>query len=374
MTVAIKGWCPGALRPMESGDGLIVRVRPRCGALTAAQAYALAEIAERLGNSQIELTRRANLQIRGVRPDGLPELHVALDRLGLLDPDVETEAARNVMVAPLAGIDPETVDVRPLARELEARCLRGLPAKFGMLVDGGGAVSIAGERADIALRASDGRVAVGIDTPSGTRWLGLSDAARAADVALALAGALLASGAKGRMRDAADIEVDVDLEPLAIRPPGSHHRVGAVAGAVGVAAPFGHLEARQLAGLAAWATEELRLSPWRTLYIPTRDDAAMLQAAIELGLIVDPTDALLRVDACPGAPSCTSATVDSRGDALRLAARGTPGTLHVSGCAKGCARSAPADLVLVGDQGRYGVIRNGTPHERPEHWLTPDQL
>ena len=24
---AIKGWCPGALRPMQSGDGLVVRVR-----------------------------------------------------------------------------------------------------------------------------------------------------------------------------------------------------------------------------------------------------------------------------------------------------------------------------------------------------------
>ncbi len=25
----IKGWCPGALRPMQSGDGLVVRIRPR---------------------------------------------------------------------------------------------------------------------------------------------------------------------------------------------------------------------------------------------------------------------------------------------------------------------------------------------------------
>ena len=29
---AVRGWCPGALRPMESGDGLIVRLRPRAGA------------------------------------------------------------------------------------------------------------------------------------------------------------------------------------------------------------------------------------------------------------------------------------------------------------------------------------------------------
>ncbi len=32
-SVEVKGWCPGALQAMQSGDGLIVRVRPFCGAL-----------------------------------------------------------------------------------------------------------------------------------------------------------------------------------------------------------------------------------------------------------------------------------------------------------------------------------------------------
>ena len=30
--IEVKGWCPGALQPMPSGDGLLVRVRPWCGA------------------------------------------------------------------------------------------------------------------------------------------------------------------------------------------------------------------------------------------------------------------------------------------------------------------------------------------------------
>ncbi len=29
-----RGWCPGVLRPMPSGDGLLVRVHPPGGALT----------------------------------------------------------------------------------------------------------------------------------------------------------------------------------------------------------------------------------------------------------------------------------------------------------------------------------------------------
>jgi precorrin-3B synthase len=45
----IKGWCPGALQPMLSGDGLVVRVRPHGGRLDAAQAAGLADLAERFG-------------------------------------------------------------------------------------------------------------------------------------------------------------------------------------------------------------------------------------------------------------------------------------------------------------------------------------
>ena len=32
---AAKGWCPGVLAPMQSGDGMLARVRPRGAALSA---------------------------------------------------------------------------------------------------------------------------------------------------------------------------------------------------------------------------------------------------------------------------------------------------------------------------------------------------
>ena len=142
----VKGWCPGIIRPMASGDGLIVRVRPRCGAFSLETAAVLADLAERLGNGHIDLTRRANLQLRGLTEDRLPELRTELATLGLLDPDAETEAVRNVMVAPLAGLDPaQPFDVRPIALAIDDaltsdKRLHALPGKFGLLVDGGGAV------------------------------------------------------------------------------------------------------------------------------------------------------------------------------------------------------------------------------------------
>ena len=68
----VHGWCPGALRPMMSGDGLVVRVRAPLGRLTSAQAAGVARLASELGNGLIDISARANLQIRGVTPDAHP--------------------------------------------------------------------------------------------------------------------------------------------------------------------------------------------------------------------------------------------------------------------------------------------------------------
>ncbi len=46
----VYGWCPGALRPMMSGDGLVVRLRPPLGRLSQQQACAVAELSQRFGN------------------------------------------------------------------------------------------------------------------------------------------------------------------------------------------------------------------------------------------------------------------------------------------------------------------------------------
>jgi len=345
-TFDVKGWCPGALRPMESGDGLIARVRPWCGAFSLAQASGLAEIAERLGNGHIDLTRRANLQIRGFREAGLPGLHEALDRLGLLDPDPATEAARNIMVGPLASAGVRAI-AESLSRALtEDRRVDALPAKFGWLVDGGGPLSIVGERADVALYATDAGMALRV----GGQWLGGASIETALEAAFG-----------GRPA----------LPKIAIAPVPGRRRLGRLGSMTGIAAPFGRLEATQLHALVELAAtagaSEIRLSPWRALYID-----AQVELPEEFGLTIDENDPLLRIDACPGAPACRSASVETRRTARQLAASGFAGTIHVSGCAKGCARSTPADLTLVGEGGRYGVIRNGTARDAIERTIDAD--
>ncbi len=391
--IDVKGWCPGVLRPMQSGDGLLARVRPWCGALRLDEAKGLADASERFGNGHIDLTRRANLQIRGLEAVGVHGLQDAVDRLGLVDRDVEAEAGRNIMVSPLAGIDPAEADIRPIARALADLLasdtgLQRLPSKFGFLFDGGGSVSIAGERADISLRALGRMMAVGLDTPEGTDWVGSTPVEEAAEVAAAIARIFVGLGQQGRLRDLGEVSfgrlraiVRKGLGPVGNLSIESRRFIGVKGSAVGVAAPFGRLDAYQLrrfAGLAEKAgAADMRLSPWRALYVGTRDTAAaqtLMKGAREIGLIVDADDPILRIDACPGAPACRSSSVDTRRTAHRLAASAFRGSVHVSGCAKGCARSAPADLVLVGEQGRYGIIRNGTTRDLPERTVKAEDV
>jgi precorrin-3B synthase len=396
----VKGWCPGALRPMQSGDGLIVRVRPQSASLRLQDLGALADAARQFGNGHIDLTRRANLQIRGVRETSLPELHDVIARLGLLDANAEGEAVRNIMINPLAGIDPtEACDVRPIAGELARwltsdRSLWALPSKFGFIIDGGGALSLGEQRADVRLEAIGAQIAIGIETRAGIEWLGstASGAAAAAATEIALLFIKAASHDKRqRMRDLSEEGIAAIRSAMRLRldtldehpykADVSSDRIGSIElgtdkFAVGIAAPFGRIESDQLLKLTevmtAHGVEEFRLSPWRALYAGVSSEQSgrsILNAAKRAGLITDPRDPLLQIEACPGAAGCRSTVLNTRGDGRRLAALlprfGFAGTIHVSGCAKGCAKSGMADLVLVGSEGRYGIVRNGSAQDQP---------
>jgi precorrin-3B synthase len=155
--------------------------------------------------------------------------------------------------------------------------------------------------------------------------------------------------------------------------------------AFGVGLPFGRIEAGALHALAdlsdRYGDGSLRTTPWRALLLTgiAAADAARLSDDIEaLDLIADPADPRLNIFACVGAPSCLSASVDARGDAARLAAaiRATrDDSLHVSGCSKSCAHRGSASLTLVGRDGRYDLIRNGSAADRPSlTGLTVDQI
>ena len=99
-----RGWCPGVRRPMETGDGLLVRLHPFAGRLTADRARLIAEAAREFGNGHLDITARGNLQIRGVSDETYPGLLALLEREGLAEPEGEGPN-RLTIVSPLAGLD-----------------------------------------------------------------------------------------------------------------------------------------------------------------------------------------------------------------------------------------------------------------------------
>jgi precorrin-3B synthase len=129
--------------------------------------------------------------------------------------------------------------------------------------------------------------------------------------------------------------------------------------AIGLA--FGRAEAAALTELFVrnGRTKAVRVTPWRVLLTEGPN-----HVTVSDGLLADPADRLLQVEACPGMPCCPQASVETRDLARRLAPM-VVGRLHVSGCAKGCACQFAADVTLTGRDGLYDISLNGLADSSP---------
>lgn len=370
----IQGWCPGALRPMLSGDGLVVRIRARGGRLEPDAVRAIADLARRFGNGLIDLSARANLQLRGVTPETHGPLIEGLRALGLIDASPEAEARRNIVVTPFwAKGDGAAELAARLAEALARPDAPKTPGKFGYAVDTGPVPVLTEVSADIRIeRDASGGLILRADG---------SDAAMpvtpdtAVTAALDLARWFLASGGapSGRGRMAAHLARGATLPETYRALP---RRTAAPTPAPGplpqgflAAFAFGQIDADAFAALADLGP--IRLTPWRMVLI----EGATTAPAIP-GLITDPADPILKVTACTGAPGCPQALGDTRALARRLAPFVPQGKhLHVSGCAKGCAHPGAAPATLVATEQGYDLILNDTAAGEPARTdLAPEAL
>jgi precorrin-3B synthase len=302
------------------------------------------------------------------------------------------------MASPL-GPDDSTAsfDSHTVARDIE-EILEGepalweLPPKFGILVDGGGVLPLGDVSSDIMVRALEGKLAVQLE---GGLLATRCSPSTVAETVKCLALAFLRLSAERsdpprRMRAPVmavgeeAIFAEAGLAAALAFPgfaPEGKSSIGLISladrarSAFGVELPFGRIDTDTLMRLADlsdhYGDGSLRTTPWRALLltgIAAADAQRLTDEVTALGLIADPADHRLNIFACVGAPSCLSATVDARGDAARLAAiigAIHDETLHVSGCGKSCAHRGPASLTLVGRDGRYDLIRNGSAAGQP---------
>jgi precorrin-3B synthase len=267
--------------------------------------------------------------------------------------------------------------MRPLARALTNRLTAQrpgaeLPAKFSIVLDGGGRLSLARERADIrTLACAAGPSAMIAIATGDDNWLGMTEPENAATSISAII-----AGDSPKLQPVETLNVQIEYIPATW---GEILPFGADCHIVSVGVPFGCLESGQLRVLSE-ISAELRLSPWRMLFIPAPDHATaeQLVAIARKAGFAGASDVRMHIQACPGRPACMSAHADTRLDA-EIAARcmeesGFEGTVHLSGCAKGCASSAPADITLVGVPGGYRLMLRAAARDEGGTMLAPSDL
>ncbi|UUU20162.1 precorrin-3B synthase [Streptomyces sp. DSM 40750] len=401
--------CPGTLRLHTADDGALARVRVPGGVLTVRQAEALAEAARRLGDGELHLTSRGNVQLRGLADGCGAALAELLDAAGLL-PSPGHERVRNIVASPLSGLDGHGLrDVRPWLSALDAALCasdgaRALSGRFLFALDDGRG-DVAGLGADVTVRAAeDGAALLGLGTAGEALLVPGEDAPRAA---LAAAETFLEAVRESGTQVWRLTELPLDEGELTRR---IRHRLaadgidatstagvgtatddgpppGLVGAALSVHAPLGRLSALQWRELTRVASQdpagELRLTPWRGIVVPApgmgaeqaADALAQLSAT---GLVTDPDSPWLRVGACIGRPGCAKSLADVRADATEsLAAAGRAGLpLYWSGCGRRCGhpRGERVDVVAVEGGGYQLSLTTRAPDPRTAPMADPSQL
>lgn len=410
--------CPGLLRIVPARDGGLCRIKLPGGELNATQALAIADAIDTHASGIVDVTNRANLQLRGVMHGREDALIAALLDAGLGPHTAHAFAddVRNVMISPTAGVDTDALlDTSRLATDLLA-VLQGdarfaaLSPKFSVMLDGGERLMMLDHPHDIWLSAlrhparDETMFAFGLAgcppvMPGHVNAL----AAVAPSDALALMQALLhtfldlATPEMTRMRDLLAVHSvenvlmhverkfaprllrDIHIDAWRRTPADATRRFGAHMqrdkrrSHVGAQAVLGRMNSATLRSLAQLleqnADATLRMTPWQGVLLTNIDCAnvARTQQALEsLGLICDTKNPLTRVIACTGSTGCAKSHADTKADALNLAAAHLPANIeaHLTGCERSCAAAhrAPYTLLATGD-GRYDLYHTQDPRD-----------
>jgi ferredoxin-nitrite reductase len=414
-------------------DSFMLRLRiPGC-ILRVAQLRGLADMAQDWGGGESAITTRGNLQIREFAPKDVVRVLSKLQSLGLSSRGTGADNIRNVTATPTTGLDPvELYDVAPLAKALDfyisnSRDLYGLPRKFNVAFDSGGAVSVVADTNDIGFLAT--RIGEDRTVPPGVYFrvvlCGITGHKQfATDTGLLLTPGQVVATAVGMIRvfndhgDRTDRKkarlkylvdrwgmdkfLDETAKRLAfplLRVPlsecdprpaidrhghlGVHPQLEAGFCYIGVAVPVGKLSVARMRAVAdiaeRYGRSEIRLTVWQNLLLPhiaeqdVEDVTAALAAA---GLTISPATVIGGTVACTGNRGCRFSATDTKRHAVELAnyldQRFTidqPINLHVTGCPNSCAQHYIGDIGLLGvkvggEEGYQVFIGGGSDHDQ----------
>lgn len=391
-------------------DSFMCRLRIPNGILSHWQFSGVADLADLYGGGFSHVTTRANLQIREIKAANGPVLVEELTGLGLTPKGSGADNIRNVTGSATAGIDPaEIIDTRPYANQwhhhiLNCRTLYGLPRKFNVAFDGGGAIPTLEDTNDISFTA----VRVQTDNGEPEVWfrLGLggitghkdfarpsgvyvkpNDATRVADAIVRVyidhgdrtdrkkARLKYVLDAWGFEKFLAEVEARIG-HPLARYPdeivsrPNEQDRLAHVGVNaqkqhgkvwVGVVLPVGKMTTEQMRAIGQIARDygdgDIRLTVWQNLILSGIDaeKADEVEASLAaVSLTSSASNIRAGLVACTGAPNCKFAAANTKGAAEAIAAYveprlvlDTPINIHLTGCHHSCAQHYIGDIGLI---------------------------
>ncbi len=368
-------------------NSFMLRCRIPAGELTSPQLRGLASIAADFGNGKAAITTRSNFQIREIAPRHLVDVLVRLQSIGLTAKGSGVDNIRNITASPTAGIDArELLDTRPFALALHhyilnQRDLYGLPRKFNVAFEGGGAIDTVANTNDIGFAAvtlaetasgvslrDQSTVALEPGVYFRTDLCGITGHRQLASdsgilvspsEAVAVAAAMIrvfrdhgdrTDRKKARLKYLVDqwgvrrfLEetqkrlsfplVEFPLDRCQPRPPAlKHGHIGVYRqrqhgkNYVGVVVPVGILTVRQMRRLADLADNygsgQVRLTPWQNLILPDVPDGfveTVKRQVVRAGLHHETHHIAGGLIACTGSTGCKWAATDTKGHALALA-------------------------------------------------------
>src|SRR5579859_5851651 len=394
-------------------EAFMARLRIPGGRLKTFQLRELANIARDLTSGYVQVTTRANFQMRLIEPKNCPDFLRRIQSIGLHTRGAGADNIRNLTANPTAGIDPhELIDVMPFCHEMSQiiindRSFYDLPRKFNIAYDGGGLIGTVEDTNDIgckAVKVGDEilfRIALGGATghKAFARDLGvLVKPAELNKVVTALVRVYIANGnrtdrKKARLKHLletwslekylsetekllgyklpkapADLKVEYGDAKL------PHTHIGVYAqrqkglNYIGVAMPVGQITPKQMTRIAEiadlYGSGEIRLTVWQNFIIPNVPDAyveTVRKALRKVGF--DTQQSLLRggIIACTGNSYCKFAQSNTKGAAASLGdyldkriTLDTPINIHLTGCPNSCAQHYMGDIGLLGTKTKIG--------------------
>lgn len=395
-------------------DAFMARFRIPGGVVKTFQLRELGRIAQQLTSGYVQITTRANFQMRLIQPKDAPEFLRRAQCIGLHTRGAGADNIRNLTANPTAGIDPvELIDVMPFVHDLAQiiindRSFYDLPRKFNIAYDGGGLIGAVEDTNDIGVKAVKVgeevlfRIALGGATghKAFARDLGVVvQPGQLNKVVSAIVRVFIEHGCRTDRKRArlkhllenmplsdylALVERKLGFElrrepydPVKLRWASQelpHSHIGdfpqkqAGLNYVGVGLPVGQITPKQMIRLAdlveSHGGDEIRLTVWQNLIIPNIPEAAVagLKSALEkLDLSTRQSNIASGVIACTGNSYCKYAQSNTKGHALALVKwlekrlqLDQPVNIHLTGCPNSCAQHYMGDIGCLGTKTKSG--------------------